>query len=399
MAQSNAPHVWNFGAGPSVLPRSVLERAQAEMLNYAGTGMSILEISHRTKVFQELQDRLESNVRRLMNVPDNYKVLFMQGGGSLQFSAIVYNLMAAYHARHPNSNSEDVTPVADYLITGSWSEKAAKEASDLGMRVNIVADGRQSLSDGKYRRVPPRDTWQLSGPNAAYFYYCANETVHGIEVDEPPTDLPSSVPIVCDMSSNIMSRAVDVSRYGVIYAGAQKNIGASGLTVIIIRDDLLVRAPIPASNTGFPAPHTIPLMLDWALAAKHGSLYNTPPMFSTYITALTTDYILEQGGVDKMEEQAIKKSRIIYELIDASQGFYQGTVDADRSRMNITFRLANDELETAFLKEADAAHMVQLKGHRSVGGIRASLYNSLPFEAVEALASFMKAFQQKHQHV
>ncbi|KAI9594254.1 phosphoserine aminotransferase [Syncephalis fuscata] len=398
MAQPPA-QVWNFGAGPSVLPRPVLEKAQQEMLNYAGTGMSILEISHRTTTFQQLQDRLEANIRHLLAVPDNYKVLFTQGGGSQQFSAVVYNLLAAYHARHSSSATGEQTtaaavasPVVDYLITGAWSEKAAKEARDLGAQVNIVANGRDATTKA-----------YIVGSNAAYFYYCANETVDGVELGELPDDLPADVPVVCDMSSNIMSRPVDVSRYGVIYAGAQKNMGAAGLTLIIVRDDLLTRPSTPTNNdnsnnsTTFPIANAIPLMLDWALAAKHGSLYNTPPMFSTYITALTTDYTLAEGGVAEMERRAIEKSKIIYDLIDASNGFYKGTAVADRSRMNITFRLANPELESAFIQESEAAHMVQLKGHRSVGGIRASLYNALPLEAVQVLAQFMKAFQTAHQ--
>ncbi|RKP08634.1 putative phosphoserine aminotransferase [Thamnocephalis sphaerospora] len=390
--------VWNFGAGPSVLPRAVLEQAQAEMLDYQGTGMSIIELSHRTPEFQALQDRLEADFRRLLSVPDNYRVIFVQGGASTQFSGVVYNLLASRRAQQLPRADGAATPVVDYLVTGGWSSKAAEEARKLGADVNLVVDSKKTL--GAYRGVPDASEWRLSGERAAYVYYCANETVDGVEMRVPPQVHPD-VPIVCDMSSDIMSYPVDVSRFGVIYAGVQKNMGAAGLTVVIIRDDLLERTPAADATTNtsprFPSTY-IPLMLDWTVHVKNGSLYNTPPMFSNYITALYCAHTLAEGGVTEMERRAVEKSTLIYDAIAASSGFYRCPVDEPyRSRMNIPFRLREEALEKLFLQGAEARHMRQLKGHRSVGGIRASVYNALPVEAVHALVAYMHEFRQEHQ--
>ncbi|RUS24858.1 pyridoxal phosphate-dependent transferase [Jimgerdemannia flammicorona] len=363
----------------------VLLKAQAEFLDYGNTGMSILELSHRSKDFETLVNKAKEDLTHLLSIPDNYDILFMQGGGTTQFSAVVYNLLAAHRKLHP---SAPANPLVDYLITGSWSAKAAEEAARLGANVNIVINTKKLR--GAYTSVPPASEWRLSGPDAAYVYYCDNETVDGVEFSTVP-DIDPAVPLVVDMSSNILSRRVDVARFGVIYAGAQKNIGPAGVTVVIIRRDLLVGPNSAASPEGAPLR---PLMLDYKTHADHNSLYNTPPMFGIYISKLVFEWLKEYGGVTRMEETNRRKARRLYETIDRS-AIYKSVVEREsRSRMNVTFRIYPEALEKEFLKGAEARNYVQLKGHRSVGGIRASIYNAMPLEGVEELVTYMIEFEK-----
>ncbi|ORY07187.1 phosphoserine aminotransferase [Basidiobolus meristosporus CBS 931.73] len=378
---NDSPKVWNFGAGPSVLPRAVLEKAQKDLLDYEGTGMSVVELSHRSKTFQKLMDETTSNLKTLLNIPDNYRILFMQGGGSTQFSAVVFNLLA---------HKGDRKATVDYLVTGSWSQKASEEAKHLGANVNIVFNTKKDT--GSYTSVPPKETWKLTGSEAAYVYYCDNETVHGVEFDQVP-EIDPSVPLVCDMSSNILSREVDVSKFGIIYAGAQKNMGPSGVTIVIIREDLLDR---PAVENQESAPWPIPLMFDYKIQADNGSLYNTPPMFSIYVVGLVLEWLLQLGGISAIQAINERKAKKLYDVID-KYDIYKCPVDVQvRSKMNVPFRLTTEELEKEFLKGAEELHMAQLKGHRSVGGIRASLYNAMEEEGVQALTQYMEQFAQSH---
>ncbi|CAG8665790.1 2480_t:CDS:2 [Racocetra persica] len=346
-----APNVWNFGAGPAKIPTSVLQRAQAELLNYNNNGMSIMELSHRSKEFDNLNNKTQRDLRTLLNIPNNYKILFMQGGGNTQFAAIVYNLLAAKRHQLDEDLEEEFNPPLDYLITGSCGSKAA------------------------------------------YVYYCDNETVNGVEFNHIP-EIDPSVPLVCDMSSNILSRRFDVSKFGVIYAGAQKNIGAAGLTVVIVRDDLLIRSKnFDNKNSGIPM---IPSMLDYKIMADHNSLYNTPPMFSIYISSLVFEWMLELGGVEAIEKTNLIKAKKLYETIDNSKIYKSPVEKSVRSRMNVPFRIQREELESEFLKGAIELGMLQLKGHRSVGGIRASIYNAMTLEGVDFLIEYMMEFEKKH---
>jgi len=354
-----------FGAGPAKLPREVLQKAQSELLDFAGTHSSIAEISHRSPEFLEVMNSTIAKAKQLLKVPDNYKILFMQGGGTGQFAAIPLNLMSR-------------TGKADYVVTGTWSAKAIKEASKYG-KVNMVVPKMES-----YGKVPNQLTWNLD-PEASYVYYCANETVDGVEFQFIPET--NGVPLVADMSSNIFSRPLDVSKFGIIYGGAQKNIGPSGVTIVIIREDLMGKA----------LPYT-PSILDYAIIAKDNSLYNTPPCFAVYTVGLVFDWILANGGVEEMERRAIEKSDTLYNAIDQSNGFYVNSVENQgRSRMNVVFRVKSDEeLENKFVKEAKAAGLLGLKGHRSVGGIRASIFNAVLPEHVHRLTGFMEKFRLAH---
>ncbi|KAM7241069.1 hypothetical protein CapIbe_007641 [Capra ibex] len=363
--------VVNFGPGPAKLPRSVLLEVQKELLNYKGIGISVLEMSHRSSDFSKIINNTENLVRELLAIPDNYKVIFVQGGGCGQFSAVPLNLIGLKAGR-----------CADYVVTGSWSAKAAEEAKKFGT-VNIV---HPKL--GSYTKIPDPSTWTLN-PDASYVYYCANETVHGVEFDFIP-DVKGAV-LVCDMSSNFLSRPVDVSKFGVIFAGAQKNVGSAGVTVVIVRDDLL----------GF-ALKECPSVLDYKVQAGNNSLYNTPPCFSIYVMGLVLEWIKNNGGAAAMEKLSSIKSQMIYDIIDNSQGFYVCPVEPqNRSKMNIPFRIGNtkgdDALEKRFLDKALELNMISLKGHRSVGGIRVSLYNAVTVEDVQKLAAFMKNFLEMHQ--
>jgi phosphoserine aminotransferase len=356
--------VFNFSAGPCTLPVEVLEEAKEDLLNYKGVGMSVMEMSHRSKPFEAILAQAEADLRKLLGVPNNYKVLFLQGGASLQFSMAPLCFLGAGQS-------------ADYVVTGAWGEKAY-EAANLVGATNLAYDGKGI----NYNDVPKFDTIPLN-PNAAYVHFTSNETIHGVQFHSDPT---TEAPLICDMSSDIISRPVDVSKYAMIYAGAQKNMGPAGVTVVIIRDDLLEKVPAKM--------HPI---LDYRLHAKNGSMYNTPPCWSIYMCGLVYKYILRHGGVAGAQERNLWKSKLIYQTIDGAPEFFKGhAVHHARSTMNVTFTLPNDELTAAFLKEAEATHLDGLKGHRSVGGIRASIYNAFPLDGCQALAKFMWEFATKH---
>ncbi|MDB5854534.1 MAG: phosphoserine aminotransferase [Herminiimonas sp.] len=356
--------IFNFSAGPAVLPEQVLQRAAAEMLDWHGSGMSVMEMSHRGKEFISIADKAEADLRTLMSIPDNYKVLFLQGGAMAENALIPMNLLGDKTA-------------ADYVNTGEWSKKSIKEAKKY-CTVNIAA----SAEDRKFTYVPPQSTWKLN-PQAAYVHICTNETIGGVEYHWAPDT--GDVPVVADMSSHILSRSVDVSRYGVIYGGAQKNIGPAGVTLVIVREDLLGRA-LPITPSAF----------NWKEQAEADSMLNTPPTYAIYIAGLVFEWLHEQGGIAAIESRNIEKAALLYDYLDQSD-FYSNPVDkADRSRMNIPFRLKDDFLDEAFLKGAREHGMVQLKGHRAVGGMRASIYNAMPIEGVRTLVAYMKDFEKRH---
>jgi len=354
--------VFNFSAGPAVLPREVLAQARDEMLDWHGSGMSVMEMSHRGKEFESIIAQAEADLRELLAVPAGYKVLFLQGGASLQFSMIPINLMGA-------------RKVADYVHTGEWAKKAIGEAKRVGT-VNVAA----SAEDRSFSCVPPQSEWKLT-PDAAYVHVTTNETIGGVEYHWVPDT--GSVPLVADMSSHILSRPVDVARYGLIYAGAQKNIGPAGLAIVIVREDLVGGAPAGTAA-----------MLDYKVMVDNCSMYNTPPTYAIYIAGLVFQWLKRLGGLGEMERINRAKAALLYDLIDGG-GFYSNPVaPADRSLMNIPFRLGDEGLDEAFLKQAKAAGLIQLKGHRSVGGMRASIYNAMPMAGVEALGSFMREFER-----
>ena len=356
--------IFNFSAGPAVLPVPVLEEAQRDMLSLPGVGMSVMEISHRSKTFDEIHARAGSGVRELLSIPDSYRILFLQGGASLQFSMVPMNFLPADGS-------------ADYIITGSWGKKALKEAKRAGS-VNVAA----TMADGGFTRVPGQEELSLS-PGAAYVHITSNETIEGVQWKQEPET--GAVPLVADASSDILSRAIPVEKYGLIYAGAQKNMGPSGVTLVIIRDDLLQRIP--------DGLHT---MLDYRTHVEHNSLYNTPNTWGIYIISLVCKWIKDKGGIAAMERENDEKAQLLYDAIDATD-FYRGHADADcRSTMNVTFRLPSEELEKKFTSEATAKGLDGLKGHRSVGGIRASIYNAFPRPGVEALVSFMQDFERRN---
>ncbi|HVN53555.1 MAG TPA: 3-phosphoserine/phosphohydroxythreonine transaminase [Anaerolineaceae bacterium] len=354
----------NFNPGPAVLPLSVLQQAQAELLDYQGSGMSVMEISHRSKAFENIIQTAEADLRELLGIPANYKVMFLQGGASLQFAMVPMNLRPAGVS-------------ADYVVTGSWSKTALKESSKVGMaRVAATAESTN------FSRLPDPSELQCD-PNAAFFHFTSNETIHGVEWKTEP-EPPTNVALVCDMSSDFVSRPVNVSKYGLIYAGAQKNAGPAGVTLVIIRDDLLARGPA-----------NLPVMLDYKTLAESGSLHNTPPCYSIYIVGLVMKWLKGLGGVSAMAKINQEKAGLVYKAIDSSGGFYRGHAAPEaRSNMNIPFRLPNEDLENLFVKESEKQGLVGLKGHRSVGGLRASLYNALPTESVQALVQFMAEFQR-----
>ncbi|HEV8485491.1 MAG TPA: 3-phosphoserine/phosphohydroxythreonine transaminase [Blastocatellia bacterium] len=357
--------IYNFSAGPAVLPLPALEEAQRDLLALPGVGESILEISHRSKPFDAIIQGAEADMRKLAGIPDNYHVLFLQGGASLQFSMVPLNLMP------PGGK-------ADYIITGIWSKKAMKEAQKVG-NVNVAA----STEADNFSRIPTQEELKLR-PGAAYVHFTTNNTIHGTEWKREPDT--GNIPLVADASSDIFSRPIDVARYGMIYAGAQKNLAPAGLTLAIIRDDLLARSP--------QGMHT---MLDYNTHAKEKSLYNTPPVFAIYIARLVLKHLLEQGGLEEMARRNETKAALLYDAIDASGGFYRPHAQPDsRSLMNVTFRLPDEDMEKQFVSEATRAGLDGLKGHRSIGGIRASLYNAFPREGVEALVEFMKEFRNKN---
>ena len=356
--------LFNFCAGPAALPEAVLQRAQAELLDWQGKGLSVMEMSHRSDEFVAIAQQAEQDLRELLVIPDNYKVLFLQGGASQQFAQIPLNLM-------PEGGS------ADYIDTGIWSRKAIDEASRFG---NVHVAGSAKAYD--YFAIPGQNEWQLSA-DAAYVHYCPNETIGGLEFNWVPQT--GDVPLVADMSSTILSRPIDVSRFGMIYAGAQKNIGPSGLVVVIVREDLLGRARA-----------SCPTMLDYAVAAQNDSMYNTPPTFAWYLSGLIFQWLKEQGGLDAVKRINDAKQKALYSAIDGSELYNNPINVADRSWMNIPFRLADDRLDKPFLAGAEERGLLNLKGHRSVGGMRASIYNAVPQAAVDALVAYMAEFEQQH---
>jgi len=356
--------IHNFAAGPAVLPVPVLEEIQRDLIALPGVGMSVLEISHRSKPFESILAKAEADIRTLASIPSNYKVLFLQGGASMQFSMVPMNLLTA-------------GATADYIDSGSWADKAIKEAKKVGA-VNVAATTKAE----NYSRVPRQDELKLTA-GAAYVHMTSNNTIEGTEYK----DLPSvgGTPLVSDTSSDMFSRPIDVSRHALIYAGAQKNMGPAGVTVVILRDDLLPRSQ-----------KTLPTMLNYAVHAENGSLYNTPPAFGVYALGLVMKWLIAQGGLSAIAAVNERKAAKLYAEIDRT-GFYRGTADKDsRSLMNVTFRLASEELENMFVKESTAAGLDGLKGHRSVGGMRASIYNAFPEAGVDALVAFMQEFERKH---
>jgi phosphoserine aminotransferase len=359
--------VYNFSPGPAVLPLPALEEAQRDLLALPGCGISILEISHRSKKFEQILNQAETNLRTLLGIPSNYKILFLQGGALLQFGMI------------PMSFLRNTGKPADYIVTGTWSKKAADEAKTQGS-VQVAFDGKP----GNYNRVPKAGEIKLD-PNAAYAYFTSNETIQGVQFPAEPE--VGDVPLVCDASSDILSRPVNMSRYGLLFACAQKNAGPAGVTLVIIRDDLLAKAP-----------KDLPSLLNYPVLAENKSLLNTPPTFAIYMVKLVTDWLLrEVGGLEKMAEINCRKARMLYEVVDRSGGFYLPHAEtASRSNMNVPFKLADPALDEAFLKGAAAQGLVELKGHRSVGGFRASIYNAMPESGVQMLRDYMLDFAQKN---
>lgn len=357
--------IYNFAAGPAILPEPVLKEAQEQLWALPGVGMSILEISHRSKTFDKIIAEAKEGLKSLLDINDNYELLFLQGGASLQFSMVPLNLMV--------KNKK-----ADYIVTGSWSKKAVKEAKRVGT-VNIAA----STEEGKFKRIPKQEELKLD-PQADYVHFTSNNTIYGTEWHKEPE--VGSVPLVCDASSDILHKKIDVNKYALVYAGAQKNIGPSGVTLVIIRKDMLERSS--------DSLHT---MLNYKIHVENNSLYNTPNTFGIYIIVLVTRWLKGLGGLDGMYKINKEKADILYKCIDESGGYYKGHADKEsRSLMNITFNLATEELEKKLVSEATAAGFDGLKGHRSVGGLRASIYNAFPKKGVEDLVSFMKDFQRKN---
>lgn len=357
--------VYNFSAGPAILPEEVLLEAQKDLFALPGVGMSILEISHRSKTFDKIILDAKENLKSLLNVPDNYEILFLQGGASLQFSMVPMNLM-------PPKNK------ADYIITGSWSKKALKEAKRVGA-INIAA----TTEDGNFKRIPKQEELKLDS-DASYVHFTSNNTIYGTQWKKEPET--GNIPLICDASSDILSKKIDVHKYGIIYAGAQKNMGPSGVTTVIIRKDLNERSQ-----------DSLPTMLNYKTHVEGNSLYNTPNTFGVYIIGLVAKWIKNMGGLDVMEKVNQQKAELLYKCIDESSGFYKGHAEKDsRSLMNITFNLETEELEKMLVTEATAAGFNGVKGHRSIGGLRASIYNAFPKKGVEDLVDFMKKFQAKH---
>jgi phosphoserine aminotransferase len=356
--------IYNFSAGPAVLPTPVLEEAQRDLVALPGVGMSVLEISHRSKTFEDILARAEADLRTLGGVPTSHKVLFLQGGASLQFSMVPMNLLTTGRT-------------ADYIVTGGWAQKALKEAQRVGT-INVAA----TTESEQFGRIPRQDELKLTA-DAAYVHFTTNNTLFGTQWRNEPS--VGTVPLVADASSDIFSRPIDVAKYGLIYAGAQKNLGPSGVTLVIVREDLLARSS-----------KSLPTMLNYAVHAENGSMYNTPPCFGIYLMGLVAKWAMAQGGLSAIAQRNERKAAKLYAEIDRS-GFYRGTAEKEsRSLMNVTFRLPDEGLEKQFVKETTAAGFDGLKGHRSVGGMRASIYNAFPEEGVDALVEFMKEFERKN---
>ena len=356
--------VYNFSAGPAVLPEEVLKEAAAEMLDYKGTGMSVMEMSHRSKAFEEIITEAEQDLRDLMNIPDNYKVLFLQGGASQQFAMIPMNLMK--------------NKVADYIVTGQWAKKAYQEASIYG-KANKIA----SSEDKTFSYIPDCSDLPIS-EDADYVYICENNTIYGTKFKTLPDT--KGKPLVADVSSCFLSEPVDVTKYGVIYGGVQKNIGPAGVVIVIIREDLITEDVLPGT----------PTMLRYKIHADNNSLYNTPPAYGIYICGKVFKWLKKMGGLEAMKERNEKKAKVLYDFLDESKLFHGTVRKEDRSLMNVPFVTGDEELDAKFVKEATAAGFVNLKGHRTVGGMRASIYNAMPIEGVEKLVAFMREFEKKN---
>lgn len=357
--------IYNFSAGPAMLPEEVLKTAAAEMLDYHDSGMSVMEMSHRSKIYQSIIDEAEADLRKLIGIPENYKVLFMQGGATLGFAMIPMNFM--------------VKGKIDLINTGVWTKKALKDAKLYG-EVNVVASGEEN----GFKKIPDVKSIKFN-PNADYVYMCDNNTIYGTKFKEYPET--GNVPLICDMSSCFLSEPIDVKKFAMIYAGAQKNVGPAGVTICIIRDDLLARTPR----------QPLPAYLDYRLHAENGSMYNTPPTYGIYICGLVFKWLLKEGGLTARKANNEKKAKILYDYLDSSK-FFKPYVDKDsRSLMNVTFRTPSDELDAEFLEGAKKYRFTNLKGHRSTGGLRASLYNAMPIAGVEALVKYMKEFEEAHK--
>ena len=356
--------VYNFSAGPSMLPEEVLKQAADEMLDYQGSGQSVMEMSHRSKVYDKIIKEAEADLREIMNIPDNYKVLFLQGGGSTQFAMIPMNLMTK-------------SGKADFVITGQWAKKAYEEASRYG-EAKAVA----SSKDKTFSYIPKLNKDDFT-PDADYFYICLNNTIYGTKWNTLPET--GDVPLVADISSNILSEPIDVSKFGLLFAGAQKNVACAGVTIVIIREDLIGNAM-----------DITPTMLNYKTHADADSLYNTPPCYAIYIAGLTFKWIKKMGGLEAMKELNEKKAKLLYDFLDSSKLFKGTVVPEDRSLMNVPFVTGDEELDAKFVKESTAAGLVNLKGHRTVGGMRASIYNAMPYEGVVALVEFMKKFEAEN---
>ena len=354
---------YNFSAGPAVLPKSVMLRAQAEMLDWHGSGMSVMEMSHRGKHYMSIIEKVEKDFRSLFNIPKNYKVLFLQGGAIAQNSMVPLNLLNGKKA--------------NYVVSGYWSKRSYQDALPFGDMT--IAASSETIN---YEKAPDPKDWKID-PSAAYIHFCSNETIHGVEYFEMPSI--KSIPVVADMSSHILSRPVDVRQFGVIYAGAQKNIGPAGLTIVIVRDDLLdVASPLT------------PSVFNWKTQVENQSMINTPTTYSIYMAGLVFEWLIEIGGLEVIEKQNIKKAELLYSYIDSTD-FYSNPIDIkNRSRMNVPFRIQNEDLHTSFVTGAENLGMIGLKGHRLVGGIRASIYNAMPIEGIQALVDYMKDFEKLH---
>jgi phosphoserine aminotransferase len=355
----------NFNPGPAVLPVEVLQQAQAEMLDYKGTGMSVMEISHRSKEFEAIVTETQADLRELLGIPSNYKILFLQGGASLHFAMVPMNFRPAGAS-------------ADYIVTGTWSKKAFKESQKLG-----TSKAAGNMEADNFNHLPAQSDLKLD-PKAAYLHFTSNETIHGVEYFTEPS-APAGVPLICDASSDFVSHPIDISKYAMLYAGAQKNAGPAGVVICIIRDDMLEKVPA-----------NLPNLLDYKALAEENSLLNTPPCWSIYIVGLVLKWAKRIGGMEGISKRNQTKAGMVYKTIDESGGFYKGHAKSDRSLMNVTFRLPSEQLEETFAGDAKKQNMIGLKGHRSVGGMRASLYNALPVAAAEDLVKFMKEFQQKN---
>lgn len=363
--------VYNFSAGPAVLPQEVLRQAAEEMLDWHGSGMSVMEMSHRGKEFISIYEAAVRDVRELLAIPDNYQVLFLQGGGIGENAIVPLNLVGR----------KAQPAVVDFIHTGSWSGKSIKEAKKY-CHVNVAA----SSESQKFTAIPPRESWKLS-KDAAYVHICTNETIDGVEFQVTPdvADDTGNAPLVADMSSHILSRAIDVSKYGVIFGGAQKNIGPAGVTLVIVRDDLIGHA-LPICPSAF----------DWKLVADNNSMYNTPPTYAIYIAGLVFQWLKKQGGVAAMEQRNIAKATLLYDYLDSTDFYCNNVARDSRSRMNVPFFLSDESLNDNFLAGAKERQLLQLKGHKSVGGMRASIYNAMPVEGVQALISYLKDFEKKY---